>query len=193
MDPSDVIYLSDAESPFDLNQQLIKEHQEEEDRRRVQNHLTRVLEEVKEGKQKTMRIAAHSEPSNIPIAIPLGPSLSVTIAFEPGDFQFNIMSQESQTGSLFAAPVVVAESMPFGALLYQSTITDITEISAVLKKHVLKISSNLSFRVLVSHERSYHAPRGTNKLQYSACSQEHLKTGALFPLKSYFTNYLNYV
>lgn len=48
MDPSEVVYLSfDDESPFDRNQRLIKEHHEEEDRQRVQNHLTCVLEEVK--------------------------------------------------------------------------------------------------------------------------------------------------
>ena len=50
MDPSAVIYLSDDESPFDRNQRLIKEYHEEEDCRRVQNHLSRVLEEVIEGK-----------------------------------------------------------------------------------------------------------------------------------------------
>ena len=129
MDPSKVFYLySDDESPFDRNQRFIKEHHEEEDRRRVQNHLSCVLEEVKEGKRETLRIATRLEPSNIPIAIPFGPSLRVTIAFQPGDFQFNIMSQESHTGSFSPAPVIVAEGMPFGALLYQSTITGITRI-----------------------------------------------------------------
>ena len=125
MDSSEIVYLSsDDESPFDRNQRLLREHHEEEDRRRVQNHLSRVLEEVKEGKRKTLRIAAHPEPSSIPIAIPLASSLEVTIAYEPGDLRFNIMSQESQAGSISPAPIVEAESVPFGALLFQSTITN---------------------------------------------------------------------
>ena len=48
MDSYDVVYLSsDDESPFDRNQRLLKEYHEEEDRRQVQSHLTRVLDEVK--------------------------------------------------------------------------------------------------------------------------------------------------
>ena len=101
MDSYDVVYLSfDDESPFDRNQRLLKEYHEEEDRRRVQSHLTRVLDEVKEGKCHTLRIAARPEPSNIPIAIPLALPLEVTIAYKPGDLKFNIMSQESQAGSI---------------------------------------------------------------------------------------------
>lgn len=65
MDPSEVVYLSsDDESPFDRNQRLIKEHHEEEDRRRIQSHLTRVREEVKEGKQKTLRTHGYPFSSN---------------------------------------------------------------------------------------------------------------------------------
>ena len=71
MDSSEVVYLSsDDESPFERNQWLLKEHHEEEDRRQVQDHLTRVLEEVKEGKRKTLRIAAHPELSSIPLLFP---------------------------------------------------------------------------------------------------------------------------
>ena len=93
MDPSEIVYLSsDDESPFDRNQRLLKEHHGEEDRRRIQSHLSRVLEEVKEGKRKTLRFAARPEPSNIPIAIPLDSSLGVIVAFEPEDLIFNIMS-----------------------------------------------------------------------------------------------------
>ena len=84
------------------------------------------LKKLKKVNEKTLRIDARPESSNIPIAIPLEPSLRATIAFEAEDFQFNIMSQGSQTGSLSPAPVVVAEGMPFEALLYQSTITNIT-------------------------------------------------------------------
>ena len=41
MDSYDVVYLSsDDESPFDRNQRVLKEYHEEEDRRRVQSHLT---------------------------------------------------------------------------------------------------------------------------------------------------------
>ena len=93
MDSYDVVCLSsDDESPFDRNQRLLKEYHEKEDRRRVQSHLTRVLDEVKEGKRHTLRIAARPEPSRIPIAIPLALPLEVTIAYKPGELKFNIMS-----------------------------------------------------------------------------------------------------
>ena len=105
MDSSEIVYLSsDDESPFDRNQRLLKEYHEEEDRRRVQSHLTRVLDEVKEGKRHTLRIAARHEPSEIPIAIPLALPLEVTVAYKPGDLKFNIMSEESQTGTISPAP-----------------------------------------------------------------------------------------
>ena len=97
MDSYDVVYLSsDEETPFERNQRLVQEHHAKEERRRVQSHLTRVLEEVKEGKRHTLRIAARPEPSRIPISIPLASSLGVTIAYKPGDLKFNVMSQESQ-------------------------------------------------------------------------------------------------
>lgn len=118
MYPLEVICLSsEEETPFEHNQRLLREHHAEEDRRRVQDHLSRVLEEVKEGKRKTLRIAARPDPSRIPIAIPLASSLEVTVAYEPGDLKFNIMSQESQAGSISPAPVVEAESAPFRGTL----------------------------------------------------------------------------
>ena len=71
MDSSEIVYLSsDEETPFECNQKLIQEHHAEEDRRQVQRHLSRVLQEVKEGKRKILRIAAFPEPSDIPIATP---------------------------------------------------------------------------------------------------------------------------
>ena len=116
MDSYEVVYLcSDEETPFERNQRLVQEHHAEENRRLVQSHLSRVLQEVKEGKRKNLRIAAFPESSNIPIAIPLDPSLSVTVAFEPGELRFNIMSNESQSGSVSPAPVLEAEYVPFGA------------------------------------------------------------------------------
>ena len=119
MDSYDVVYLSsDDESPFDRNQRILREYHEEEDRRRVQSHLTRVLDEVKEGKRKTLRIAALPEPSNIPLAIPIDPFLEVSIAYKPGELRFNIMSQGSQTGTTSPAPIVEAESSLFGAMKF---------------------------------------------------------------------------
>ena len=53
MESSDVIYMpSDDEPVFERNQSLIREHHEREDRRNIQQHLSRVLEEVKEGKRE---------------------------------------------------------------------------------------------------------------------------------------------
>lgn len=192
MDSYDVVY-SDDESPFDRNQRILREYHEEEARRQVQSHLTRVLDEVKEGKRKTLRIDALPEPSNIPLAIPIDPSLEVSIAYKPGELKFNIMSQGNQTGTTSLAPIVEAESAPFGAMKFQSTITNINQISAIIKKHGLKVGADITVRAPALDERSCNAPRGTTLLQYSAWSQEHLRMGALLPLKSYFKDYLNYV
>lgn len=103
------------------------------------------------------------------------------------------MSLQSQTGSKSPSPVVEAESVPFGALLYQSSITDITQISALFKRYGLRISADIPVKVPTSFERSCHPPKGDKKLKYSAWSQEYLKTGALLPLKPYFKNYLDFV
>lgn len=103
------------------------------------------------------------------------------------------MSQQSQTGSQSPLPVVEAKSVPFKALLYKSTITDITQISTLLKRHGLKISADIPVRVPALSECSCHPLKGNKKLKYAARSQEHLKTGALLPLKSYFRDYLNFI
>ena len=141
MDPSELYYISSDDEPiFERNQRLIKEYHEQEDRRQVQDHLTRVLDEVKEGKRKTLRTAAFPEPSDIPIAIPLDRTLAVSVAFEPGDLVFNIMSQGSQTGSLSPSQAVTTQPLPYEALLYMSTITKIDQISSIFKKHGRRMS-----------------------------------------------------
>ena len=194
MDTCDIVYLSsDEETPFERNQRLVQEHHAEEDRRQVQSHLSRVLQEVKEGKRKTLHIVALPELSSIPLAVPLASSLDVSIAYKPGELKFNIMSQESEAGSVSPAPIVEAECAPFGAILFQSTITNNNQISAILKKYGLKVGTDIAVRAPVSYERSCHAARGTDMLQYSAWSQEHLRTGALLPQQPYFRDYLNYV
>ena len=72
MDPSDVYYLSSDDEPiFYCNQRLLNEHYEREDRQNIQDHLSRVLDEVKEGKHKFLRTGAFREISKIPVAIPL--------------------------------------------------------------------------------------------------------------------------
>ena len=103
------------------------------------------------------------------------------------------MSQGSHTGSVSPVLTVGSEAAPFGALLYQSTITNINQISAILRKHGLKISPEIPVREPTSSERSCGAPRGTNRLRYATWGQEHLRTGALLPLRPYFKNYLNHM
>ena len=194
MDSYDVVYLSsDEETPFERNQRLIQEHHSEEDLRLVQSHLSRVLQVVKEGKHRRLRIAALPEPSSIPIAVPLASSLEVSIAFKPCDLKFNIMSQESQAGSASPAPVVEAENAPFGAVLFQSTITDNLHISAILRKCGLKVSPEITVKVPTPDDRSCFPPKGHKKLKYSAWSQEHMRARALLPIKKYFKDYLDYV
>ena len=194
MDPSELYYISSDDEPvFERNQRLIKEYHEQEDNRQVQAHLTHVLDEVKEGKRKTLRIAAFPEPSDIPIAIPLDRTLAVSVAFEPGDLVFNIMSQGSQTGSLSPSPAVTGQPLPYGAFKYPSTVTKIDHISAIFKKHGLRMSSDIPVQAPHPNERSCYAPHGSSKLQVAAWSQEHLRTSVLLPLRPYFRNYLNYV
>ena len=57
----------------------------------------------------------------------------------------------------------------------------------------MKISSEIPVKVPTPSERSCYPPKGNKKLRYSAWSQEHLRAGALLPLKPYFVNYLDYV
>ena len=141
MTSPEVVYLSSDDEPiFERNQRLIEEHREREDRQSIQDHLSRVIEEVKECKRKFLSIAAHPEPSSIPRAVPLDRSLAVTVAYEPEELQFFIMSQERQSGSMSSPPVVKAKALPYEALQYQSTITHIGQIFAILGKHGLEIS-----------------------------------------------------
>ena len=131
--PEVVCLSSDDEPIFERNQRLIEEHREREDRQNIQDHLSRVLDEVKEGKRKGLCIYAHPEPSSIPRVVPLDRSLAVTVAYEPEDLHFNIMSQESKTGSLSPPPVVKSKALRYEALLYTCTITNIDQISTLLK------------------------------------------------------------
>lgn len=110
MTSPEVVYLSSDDEPiFECNQRLLKEHYKQEDRHNIQKHLSRALEEVKEG--------------ILPRAVPLDNFLAVTVAYEPRDLYFNIMSQESQTDYLSPPPVVISKALPYDALKYQSTIT----------------------------------------------------------------------
>ena len=91
------------------------------------------------------------------------------------------------------APIVEAESAPFGALLFKTTITDNSHISAILRKCGIKVSPEVVIKVPTPSDRSCHPPKGTKKLRYSAWSQEHLRAGALLPLRQYFKDYPDYV
>ena len=104
------------------------------------------------------------------------------------------MSEHSETGSQSPTPVV-AESrvVTFEAQLYKSFITNIDQISAILRKHGLKMSPNLEVRVPNPDERSCHAPGGSDKLHLSAWSQEHMWAGALLPFKLYFKLFTNFI
>lgn len=163
MDPSDVYYMSsDDETVFDRYQRLLREHHKREDRQNIQYHLSRVLNEVKEVKCKFLRTAAFLESSSIPRAIPIERTLQVTVAYEPADLKFNIMSQESQADSLSPVPVVKDENLHFEALQCRSTITHIGQISSILDKYDLEISYEILVRAPLSNERSCHAPKGSD-------------------------------
>ena len=146
MKSSKVIYCSssDDEPVFNCNQRLIQEHRIREDQQLTRDHFSRVLEEVKEGKRKYLRVAALPESLSIPRALPIDHSLSVTIAYEPANLKFKIMSQHSETGSRSPSPIAADSNPPrFEALLYKSTITNIDHLLAILSKHSLRISADL--------------------------------------------------
>ena len=103
------------------------------------------------------------------------------------------MSDGSRAGSVSPPPVLEAGDAPFGAVHFQSTVTNNHQISAIFKNHGLKIGAKIPVRAPTPSERSCDAPQGNDLLQYAAWSQEHLRTGALLPLKPYFKNYLNYM
>ena len=88
MKSPEVVYLSS----FDRNQRLIQEHKVCEEQLQIRDHFSRVLGKVKEGKRKFLRVTALPESSDIPWAIHIDTSLSVTVAFELTDLKFNIMS-----------------------------------------------------------------------------------------------------
>ena len=90
--PGAICLSSDDEPVFDRNQRLIQEHRIREEQQDIKDHFSRVLNEVKEGKHKYLRVAALPESSSIPKAISLDPSLSVSVAFEPSDLKYSIMS-----------------------------------------------------------------------------------------------------
>lgn len=104
-----------------------------------------------------------------------------------------MMSQEKCTSSRPPRPAKKATVKPYESLLYQSTISTTDQVSFILNNHGLRISPELSVRAPLPHERSFHAPVGSSSLQYSAWSQEHLRAGALLPLKPYFRKILNHV
>lgn len=165
MDPSEIICLSsNDEHHFDQNQRRLKDFYKQEDRNNFQNHLKRILDEVNEGKRKFLQTVALPDISNIPITLPLDKSLTVTIAISPGDLQFTIMSQGSNTSSLSPRPVKETKVKPYEALLYQSSVTTIDHISVILKNHGLKISPDIPVWAPLPDERSCHAPRGSSKL-----------------------------
>ena len=165
-----VIYLSSDDEPiFYRNQRLIQEHRIREEQRDTIDHFARIIEEVKEGKRKFVRVAALPEASSVPGAIPIDPSFSVFVAYKPSDLRFNIMSQHSETNSLSRAPVVTkSKPFKFEALQYKSTVTNIDQLSATLSKHNLRISIDLVVRDPCPDEGSCHAPRGSYKLQLTS-------------------------
>lgn len=133
----EIISSSDEEPIFIRNQRLIQEHRVREEQQDTRDHFSRVLEEVKEGKRKFLRVAAFPESSSVPRAVPLDPSLSVSIAYEPSDLKYKI-------GSRSPPPVAIeSRALKFKALQSKSTITNIDQISAILRKHDLKISFDL--------------------------------------------------
>lgn len=89
--------------------------------RATQDYFSRVLEEVKEGKRNFLRIVAHPKLSNIPRAVSLDTSLSVTVASKSSYLKFNIMSQQIQTCSRSPSPVKKPKALPFEALQCQTS------------------------------------------------------------------------
>lgn len=186
MTSPEIIYcsFSDEEPVFVRNQRLIQEHRIPEEQQDVRDNFSRVIDGVVEGKRKFLKVAAFPDTYNIPREVPSDPSLSLSVAYEPSELKFIIMSEHSETGSQSPIPAVAkSRAITFEAKLYKSTITNTNQISAILRKHSLEISPTLMVRAPRPDERSYYAPRGSDRLQLAAWSQEHKKACALLPLK----------
>lgn len=145
MTPPEVIYFSssDEEPIFLRNQRLIKEHRIREDQQDIQDHFSRVTDEVIEGKCKFLRVAAFPETSVVPRVVPLDSSSSVSKAYSPFELKVRIMSYHSETKSKPSSPIEESKKVSFEAEQYQSLITSTKQIYDILRRHNLKILASL--------------------------------------------------
>lgn len=104
------------------------------------------------------------------------------------------MSDHSEIGSRSPIPTVVeSQAITFEAEQYRSSIMSTDQISKIIRRHGLKISLTIVVQAPHPDERSCYAPGGSDRLQMSAWSQEHLRAGVFLSLKPYFKIFTNFV
>ena len=173
------------ESVFARNQRRIREFELAREQEDIRAHYRRQIDEVIERKRRVLREAVYPESSSGPRPIPLDPALTVTVAYSPGELQFSLMAEPSS-------------SQPrreiFEAEFYQSSVISADQIADILALHGLSSLRSLNCRAPSSRERSCFAPGGRDdSVKYAAWSQEHMRAGALLPLKSFFRDFTDHV
>uniref|UniRef100_A0A803NI15 Uncharacterized protein n=1 Tax=Cannabis sativa TaxID=3483 RepID=A0A803NI15_CANSA len=101
--PQTILAINDEK----IRNHLIKSNQEETSSRHRQ-----FLQEVIEGRRQYLREAAWLEPSNL-VDIPLARPMflpQVTVAFSPGDLDFEIMAQKARKSKTLQDPTVTFEA-----------------------------------------------------------------------------------
>ena len=173
------------ESIFARNQRRIKEYEIAREQEDIRAHYRRQIDEVIEKKRRVLREAIYPEPNPGPRPVPLDPALKVTVAYHPGELQFSLMAEPSSSQP---------RREMFEAEFYQSSVTTSDQITDILAIHGLSSLDTLKCRAPTRHERSCFAPGGRDSsVKYAAWSQEHLKAGALLPLKSFFRDFTDFV
>ena len=82
----------------------------------------------------------------------------------------------------------------FEADHYWSSVTTTSQITEILAFHGLNLSGSLKCRPPAEHERSCFALGGRDaSVKYAAWSQEHMRAGALLPLKSFFKDFTDFI
>ena len=173
------------ESLFARNQRRIREYELAREQEDIRAHYRCQIDEVIEGKRRVLREALYPKSYLGPRTIPLDPALKVTVAYHPGDLKFSLMREPSSSQP---------RREMFEVEHYWSSVTTTSQITDILAFHGLSLSGSLKCRPPANHERSCFAPGGRDaKVKYAAWSQEHMRAGALLPLKSFFKYFTDFV
>uniref|UniRef100_A0A803PSI0 Uncharacterized protein n=1 Tax=Cannabis sativa TaxID=3483 RepID=A0A803PSI0_CANSA len=153
-----------------MNDTRIKDHLIKSNQEETANCSRLFLHEISEDQRCFLRYAAWPE-STVIASIPLARPLflpEVTVAFEPGDLEFEIMSPKPRKSKTPQDPNVT-----FEAKLIESKVRSIgAYVDGILKSCGIKQRKGCVIR---------------------AWNLEHIKARAVLPLRDYFKEYCNYL